>query len=541
MAFNPLDYLKNLVPEGTNMFGASPNPNLKKMYDMGLLGNDSYTDMLAKANKQSIFQGLLSSGLSYLAQPKNQGYGSALPYLAKAGLAGVQAAQNPFEQMSKDAMMNQQLKEMQIAETKRKNLEDIKSRLYTITPGESVPTNQYTPNTNTMGMDGSTQIAPDMGFVQNATQTTSPTMKINNQAMQELLFQEPNIASAYLGNQETLAKIAKLEAEAVGAGKIDLKLANIKPGDVTPESYKRYTNTKDPMYGNPAVLDGNTQEIRAKLLESNAKIQEARTNIYQNYGEDALREFDQRQKDSNFNNTNANPDIGFTKVPTKVPTPPKFNGEAREAESGFIKGNNNIPNHPNNVRLGNGDIITPTIYKTNIGAKQKAAMTSELNKIASQNIANLENIRKQRDAISSFVNEGGASEVTGFFDVNTIAMTGGKKANARAKLETINQKEFLNNYSAVKATGGGFGALSEREGERLERMGYNLTTEQSEEQLIQNLIKMDNDLARAEQRLMDGYSKEYGAMEGYVQYELSPISPKFMPKGSSQITVKRIN
>jgi len=78
------------------MFGASPNANMKKMYDMGLLGDTDYTDMLAKANKQSIFQGLLGAGLSYAAQPKNQGYGSIFPYLAKAGLAGVQAAQKPL-------------------------------------------------------------------------------------------------------------------------------------------------------------------------------------------------------------------------------------------------------------------------------------------------------------------------------------------------------------------------------------------------------------------------------------------------------------
>jgi hypothetical protein len=80
MAFNPLDYLKNLVPENTNMFGASPNANMEKMAKMGLLGDGNYKDMLAKANKQSIFQGLLSSGLAYAAQPKNQGYGS-MPYL----------------------------------------------------------------------------------------------------------------------------------------------------------------------------------------------------------------------------------------------------------------------------------------------------------------------------------------------------------------------------------------------------------------------------------------------------------------------------
>ena len=115
MAFNPLDYLKNLVPENTNMFGASPNANMKKMYDMGLLGDTDYKTMLEKANKQSIFQGLLSSGLAYAAQPKNQGYGSIFPYLAKAGLAGVQAAQSPYDQMGQDAMMNQKLQEMKRA------------------------------------------------------------------------------------------------------------------------------------------------------------------------------------------------------------------------------------------------------------------------------------------------------------------------------------------------------------------------------------------------------------------------------------------
>jgi len=90
------------------MFGASPNANLKQMSEMGLLGGD-YEDMLAKANKQSVFQGLLNAGLSYAAQPKNQGYGSALPYLAKAGLAGVQAAQTPYDQLSTNAMQTQKL------------------------------------------------------------------------------------------------------------------------------------------------------------------------------------------------------------------------------------------------------------------------------------------------------------------------------------------------------------------------------------------------------------------------------------------------
>jgi len=121
---NPLDYLMDLIPKNTNMFGASPNANLKTMSDMGLLGGDNYADMLAKAKKQSMFQGLLNTGLSYAAQPKNQGYGSIFPYLAKAGLSGMEAAQRPYDQLTTDAITNQKLQEMKrandlrLAETK---------------------------------------------------------------------------------------------------------------------------------------------------------------------------------------------------------------------------------------------------------------------------------------------------------------------------------------------------------------------------------------------------------------------------------------
>ena len=141
MAFNPVDFLKNLVPDDANMFGASPNANMRKMAEMGLLGDANYEDMLAKANKQSVFQGLLNTGLAYAAQPKNQGYGSIFPYLAKAGLAGVQAAQSPFDQMGKDAMMNQQLEEMKRAKDLQ-GAKDLFRKNYPLTGG----TTQIDPN-----------------------------------------------------------------------------------------------------------------------------------------------------------------------------------------------------------------------------------------------------------------------------------------------------------------------------------------------------------------------------------------------------------
>jgi len=99
-----LNKAKGMVPENTNIFGASPNPNLKTMYDMGLLGQDSYQNIIDKANKQSMFQGLLNTGLSYVAQPKNQNYGSFVPYAAKALMSGSAAAQQPYDQVSKNAL-----------------------------------------------------------------------------------------------------------------------------------------------------------------------------------------------------------------------------------------------------------------------------------------------------------------------------------------------------------------------------------------------------------------------------------------------------
>ena len=67
-----------------NIFGAKPSSNLEELYKMGLLGNQNdgsnFQDFTRKANRQSNVQGLLTGVLSYLAQPKNQNFGSALPY-----------------------------------------------------------------------------------------------------------------------------------------------------------------------------------------------------------------------------------------------------------------------------------------------------------------------------------------------------------------------------------------------------------------------------------------------------------------------------
>ena len=98
-----------------NIFGAKPSSNLEELYGMGLLGRQeegsTFEDFTRKANRQSNVQGLLTGVLSYLAQPKNQNFGSALPYLARAGLQGVSAAGSSMNRYEQDAMKALQLKE----------------------------------------------------------------------------------------------------------------------------------------------------------------------------------------------------------------------------------------------------------------------------------------------------------------------------------------------------------------------------------------------------------------------------------------------
>lgn len=74
---------------------------------------------LEKARNQSIVQGLLGAGLSYLAQPKTMGYGSAIPYLAKAGITGLQATERPYERLKEDVLMKEKLRELQYEKAQR--------------------------------------------------------------------------------------------------------------------------------------------------------------------------------------------------------------------------------------------------------------------------------------------------------------------------------------------------------------------------------------------------------------------------------------
>ena len=100
-------WYNNLFGNGVNIFGAGLDNNSKILQEGGLL---SQAD-IDKAQRQSLVKGLLGTAVGYLAQPKNQGYGSAVPYLAKAFQTGMDQAGKPYENLAQDAMLRQKMDE----------------------------------------------------------------------------------------------------------------------------------------------------------------------------------------------------------------------------------------------------------------------------------------------------------------------------------------------------------------------------------------------------------------------------------------------
>lgn len=99
---NLFDYFGDL-----NAFGAGPDARARSLLDAKLITPEA----MASANKRSIGTGIMTGIASYLAQPKNQNYGSVVPYLGKAYLNANQAAQAPFQGIADKYLMDTKIAE----------------------------------------------------------------------------------------------------------------------------------------------------------------------------------------------------------------------------------------------------------------------------------------------------------------------------------------------------------------------------------------------------------------------------------------------
>jgi hypothetical protein len=88
-----------------NIFGDAPQSLT------GLLGEQATEDL----RKKALTTGLINAAIGYIAQPKTGGYGSALPYIGRALMAGQQGAQGVYEGAITDFERQQKIEEFKAA------------------------------------------------------------------------------------------------------------------------------------------------------------------------------------------------------------------------------------------------------------------------------------------------------------------------------------------------------------------------------------------------------------------------------------------
>jgi len=190
--------LEDFIPKGTNIFGARTPTYLE-----GLIT----PEQMKQAQQQSLFQGLLGTAVGYLAQPKNQMYGSAIPYLAKAYGQGMQMAQTPYANLERDILMKEKFDQMRIEKQRQEDLRKLQGNLYTKTPAETITTSDYMPIIKT-GADASVQIAPSFAPYNVQETTIVPEQnKLNTAALQEYIAKYPEQGLKYAQALEGINKL----------------------------------------------------------------------------------------------------------------------------------------------------------------------------------------------------------------------------------------------------------------------------------------------------------------------------------------------
>jgi hypothetical protein len=436
-------YLKDIFGTGTNIFGASAGGETDLLIKNGLLSQEA----VDKAQNASLISGLIGTGVAYAAQPKNQEYGSFVPYLAKGFQQGMEQAKTPFTELRSTA--NSAMKMEDYALQKQTRERSARSREL-------------------------------MDKIRN------PDGTINADVLTQLRAEDPAAFLKYQELELNDAKIDKLYSEAeenrgeiANAGAIDMETYLKNADKYTQESMTEAVRTGNPSLLVPLKENKNRDDVLAEYARIKNEYGEAEANNYMNSVSNGGQTSQYRVQakpavqDANYNYTDAN---GVTRTPIIFDTtqPQKVINEMRQ--------------------------LKPAV--------DKAFKSNQLL------------LRNARNGIRRLLATGDLGKITGvpgrFFNI-----PGGKAADADSLLKGIKEKEFLNNYQRIKAAGGGFGSLTEKEGERLEDMRAVLNKDQSPEQMERTLIRLEKELAKYEELDREEYYQTYGDKD---KFELNALT-----------------
>ena len=440
-------YLKDIFGTGTNIFGASAGGETDLLVENGLLSQEA----VDKAQNASLIQGLIGTGVAYAAQPKNQGYGSFAPYLAKGFQQGMTQAKQPFTELRSTA--NSAMKMEDYALQKQTRERSARSREL-------------------------------MDKIRN------PDGTINVEVLKQLRAEDPKAFLQYQELELNDAKIDKLYSEAeenrgdiAGVGAIDNETYLKNADKYTQTSMAQAMRTGDMSLLVPLKENKNRDDVQAEYARIKNEYGEAEANQY------------------------------LSSVQGGQPN--QYRVQAKPATQ----------NANYNYTDENGVTRTPIIFDTTQPKKVINEMRQLKPAVDKAFKSNQLLLRNARNGIRRLLATGSLGKITGVTG-QFYSIPGGGAADAENELKGIKEKEFLNNYQRIKAAGGGFGSLTEKEGERLENMRAVLSQTQSPEQMKTTLIRLEKELAKYEELDREEYYQTYGNKDKFelnalTQYESS--------------------
>ena len=189
-------------------------------YYGGLLGEQGVQDL----QKKAMTTGLINAALGYLAQPKTQRYGSALPYIGKALAGGYQAGQETIASGLKDWETQQKIEEMKRQKAAREAFDVASKNLYKTIPAqmETVTTpGGYAPAQTEIQAG---QVSPNFGMtrlpdVTTQVETAPAQQVLNQEALQQMMLSGDPRAAGYLSGLKTLKELTTpVKADLVKVG-----------------------------------------------------------------------------------------------------------------------------------------------------------------------------------------------------------------------------------------------------------------------------------------------------------------------------------
>ena len=444
-------YLKDIFGTGTNIFGQSAGGETDLLVKNGLLSQEQ----VEKAQNASLISGLIGTGLSYAAQPKNQDYGSFVPYLAKGFQQGMEQAKQPFTDLRSTA--NSAMKMEDYALQKQTRERSARSRAL-------------------------------MDKIRN------PDGTINVEVLKQLRAEDPKAFLQYQELELNDAKIDKLYSEAeenraTGDGGLDMETILKNADKYENGDINRFVATGDP-----------SQLNSIKKSEDIANIQKEYSRQKNEYGEAQANEY----LASVMGNSQSSQ--GFASL--------------TEREGYRVQAKPAVQDANYNYTDANGVTRTPVIFDTTQPQKVITEMRKLKPSVDKAFKSNQLLLRNARNGIRRLLATGSLGRITGvtgqFYSIPGMAA-----ADAENELKGIKEKEFLNNYQRIKAAGGGFGSLTEKEGERLENMRAVLSQDQSPEQMEKTLIRLEKELAKYEELDREEYYQTYGDKD---KFELNSLT-----------------